>query len=153
MQRTTMTMGMRGASLLVGLMLSQGGCAYRIKVAQLETEVKHTRSALTQSQADRMDAQQRAERAEDQLTTANEKLADAEGRAKGLNAHVTALTQQLADMKGLVHDFRLRNEVLVQALEKAWSKKGGRSLVKDWLRVHRAGGHAKIVFDSCKTCP
>lgn len=145
----------RSLAMVVVLVLPSGACA---QLKQLRTDNATLKADNAKLEAERDccgDEKDRLtkklEGAEKEVVAAHAQVADALALAEGQRQRAEVLAGQLVYMQGRIDQLDAQIRELLQALERAWSRKGrSRTFVDDLLRLERADVDFSI--DACNEC-
>lgn len=139
------------------LLLPAGGCAQLKALRAENASLKQNQARLEAQLGCCGDEKERLALALDQATTradeADAKVADALAQAEGQRQRAIVLAEQVALMQAQIDRLDAKLEELLEALEKAWSRRGrSRNIVDDLIKLDRSGADVRFSYDACNGC-
>lgn len=144
-------------AMVVVLVLPSSGCAQLKSLRAENAALKVDNSRLDAQLGSCAEEKARLTKALDQATKradeADAKVADALAKAAGRGERAAVLAEQVVLMQGQIDRLNVQIKELLEALEKAWSRRGrSRSIVDDLIKLDRSGADVDFSYDACNGC-
>lgn len=139
------------------LLLPSSGCAQLKSLRAENASLKEDKARLEAQLGCCGDEKGRLTKALDQVTKradeADAKVSGALAQAEGQRQRATVLAEQVALMQAQVDRLNVQIKELLEALEKAWSRRGrSRNLADELIRLDRSGADVNFSYDACNDC-
>jgi len=143
--------------LAASLLLPNSGCAQLKNLRAENARLKEDKARLEAQLVCCGDEKEQLTKALDQATKradeADANVAEALAQAEGQRQRATVLVEQVALMQAQIDRLNGQIKELLEALEKAWSRRGrSRSFVDDLIKLDRSGADVDFSYDACNEC-